>query len=54
MLCEQAGGRASDGRRDILSIQPESLHQRTPLYMGNREWVDLAERTLAGEGVAVG
>ena len=54
MLCEQAGGRASDGRRDISSIQPESLHQRTPLYMGNREWVDLAERTLAGEGVAIG
>ena len=54
LICEQAGGRAIDGSREILAIEPESLHQRTPLYMGNREWVDLAERTLAGEGMAVG
>ncbi len=47
-LCEQAGGRATDGTRDILSIQPEALHQRTPLFMGNREWVDFAETVLAG------
>ena len=51
MLCEQAGGRASDGTRDIVSIEPRELHERTPLYMGNREWVDLAERTLSGGGV---
>ena len=51
MLCEQAGGRASDGTRDIMSIQPQELHERTPLYMGNRQWVDLAERALAGGGV---
>ena len=54
LICEQAGGRAIEGSREILAIEPESLHQRTPLYMGNREWVDLAERTLAGEGMAVG
>ncbi|MEJ2483558.1 MAG: class 1 fructose-bisphosphatase [Gemmatimonadota bacterium] len=54
LLCEQAGGRAIDGSREILSIEPESLHQRTPLYMGSREWVDFAEHTLAGEGMAIG
>ena len=50
MICEQAGGRATDGARDISSIQPQALHERTPLYMGNREWVDLAGEYLAGRG----
>jgi fructose-1,6-bisphosphatase I len=49
-IVEQAGGRASDGSRNILSIQPEKLHQRTPLYIGSTEFVDLAEAYL-GESV---
>lgn len=48
-ICEEAGGRASDGHRDILSIEPSELHQRTPLYMGSREFVDLAEEYLADD-----
>ncbi len=48
MICEQAGGRATDGARDISSIEPAELHQRTPLYMGNAEWVDLAGKFMAG------
>lgn len=47
MIVEQAGGRASDGTRDIMEIEPESLHQRVPLYMGSSDFVDLAERMLA-------
>ena len=46
---EQAGGRASDGRQDLLGIQPTSLHQRTPLYMGSSQFVDLAEQFLADD-----
>ncbi|MCS6828819.1 MAG: class 1 fructose-bisphosphatase [Caldilinea sp.] len=42
-LIEQAGGCASDGRRAILDIQPEKLHQRTPLFIGNRLLVEKAE-----------
>ncbi len=38
-----AGGYASDGQQDILDIQPASLHQRTPLYIGNRPLVASAE-----------
>jgi len=49
MIVDQAGGRASDGKRDILSIVPNSLHQRTPLYMGSREFVELAEGFLTEE-----
>lgn len=49
MIVEQAGGRASTGRVDIMDIQPEALHQRVPLYIGSREFVDLAEGFLAAE-----
>lgn len=36
MIVEQAGGLALDGRRRVLDIEPESIHQRTPLIMGSR------------------
>jgi fructose-1,6-bisphosphatase I len=42
-IVEQAGGRASDGTQDIVQIQPESLHQRVPLFIGSRKDVDEAE-----------
>jgi fructose-1,6-bisphosphatase I len=42
LICEQAGGRATDGERDILDILPTRLHQRTPLYVGSRAFVDMA------------
>jgi fructose-1,6-bisphosphatase I len=42
-IAEQAGGYASDGRQPILDIQPASLHQRTPLFIGNRQLVEEAE-----------
>jgi fructose-1,6-bisphosphatase I len=45
-IAEQAGGRGSDGCRNILDIQPESLHQRTPLYVGQRELVDQVEEFI--------
>ncbi len=47
MICEQAGGSASDGKNRILDLIPETLHQRTPLYIGSTEMVALAERYLA-------
>ena len=45
-LVEQAGGYASDGERNILDIKPESLHQRTPLFIGNRDLVVKAEEFI--------
>jgi len=45
-IAEQAGGRGSDGGQNILDIQPESLHQRTPLFIGHRELVDKAEEYI--------
>lgn len=41
-LAEQAGGAATDGQHDILDIKPTSLHQRIPLFIGNRELVEKA------------
>jgi fructose-1,6-bisphosphatase I len=48
-LAEQAGGAASDGTGRILDIEPTDLHQRTPLYIGNADLVELAEQYLCGE-----
>jgi fructose-1,6-bisphosphatase I len=45
-IVEQAGGAASDGTQRILDVQPTELHQRTPLYIGSKEEVELAQRIL--------
>jgi len=47
LIVEQAGGRASDGRGPLLDVQPTSLHQRVPVYLGSAAFVDMAERFLA-------
>lgn len=36
----KAGGAATDGQRDILEIQPTDIHQRSILYVGNKNMVD--------------
>ena len=41
-LAEQAGGMATDGFRRILDIQPTSLHERTPIFVGSRNMVSKA------------
>jgi fructose-1,6-bisphosphatase I len=49
MVVKQAGGYASDGHGPILEIQPKELHQRTPLYIGSRQDVELAEGFISGK-----
>jgi fructose-1,6-bisphosphatase I len=49
MVVEQAGGAATDGQRRILDIEPETLHDRVPLFVGSRDDVDEAGRFLRGE-----
>jgi fructose-1,6-bisphosphatase I len=36
-ILEMAGGRATDGNKNILDIKPEGLHQRTPFFAGSLE-----------------
>jgi fructose-1,6-bisphosphatase I len=45
-LAFQAGGIASDGSRNILGIVPESLHQRSPFYVGSKNMVEKTEEFL--------
>jgi fructose-1,6-bisphosphatase I len=47
LVCEQAGGAAIDGRERILDLQPAALHERTPIYIGSRNDVDIAREMLA-------
>lgn len=42
-LAEQAGGKGSDGKNRILSIQPVKLHQRLPLFLGSPDDIEELE-----------
>lgn len=46
-LVEQAGGRAYAGDMDLLDVQAESLHQRTPLFIGVKKAVDEVQEFIA-------
>lgn len=39
-IAKQAGGIATDGRKDTLNIKPLSLHQRSPFYVGSKNMVE--------------
>lgn len=45
-LVEAAGGRASNGTQDILDLLPTEHHERTPLFLGNRDNVMDIEQAL--------
>jgi fructose-1,6-bisphosphatase I/sedoheptulose-1,7-bisphosphatase len=44
LIMEQAGGRASTARQNVLGLQPDSLHQRVGLVFGSRGEVERIER----------
>ena len=48
-IAEQAGGRATDGHTRILKKTPDTLHQRTPLFIGSEQMVRRAEAFLSEE-----
>ena len=49
-IVEAAGGRAICGHRRIMEIEPESLHQRVPIYIGSEEAVNEVEKYLKEYG----
>jgi fructose-1,6-bisphosphatase I len=49
LIAEAAGGRASNGSENILDLDPQTLHQRTPLFIGSSDLVTRAEEFLAGD-----
>ena len=46
---EQAGGYASDGRRNILDIVPTSLSETSPAYIGSAPLVKELERLVSAD-----
>jgi fructose-1,6-bisphosphatase I len=46
LLCEQAGGAATNGIVPILDLEPAGLHQRVPLVFGSRTKVERVRRYL--------
>lgn len=46
-LAEQAGGKATDGFRRIMDIQPTELHQRVPFFCGSKNMVEKAESFMS-------
>ena len=46
-LAEQAGGKASNGFKRIMEIEPAELHQRVPFFCGSRKMVEKAEAFMA-------
>jgi fructose-1,6-bisphosphatase I len=46
LLCEQAGGAATDGTRPVLDLVPTDLHQRVPFVFGSRDKVGRVARYL--------
>lgn len=45
-LAEQAGGQATNGRQRLMALQPHTLHQRTPCYLGSSAMVETLHRML--------
>ncbi len=46
-LAEQAGGKASDGYKCIMDVEPTELHQRVPIFIGSKEMVEKAEEFMS-------
>ncbi|EMA59983.1 fructose-1,6-bisphosphatase [Halorubrum distributum JCM 13561] len=45
-IVERAGGASSDGTGSILDVEPEAVHQRTPLYVGNEALIERLEAAV--------
>ena len=48
-IAEQAGGLATTGRKRILDIQPQQLHERVPFYIGSKNMVEKAMSCIAAK-----
>jgi fructose-1,6-bisphosphatase I len=45
-IMEVAGGLATDGTRRVLEVEPTSLHQRSPLFLGSKHMMEDLKRFL--------
>jgi len=49
-IAKQAGGAASTGAGPVLELVPDSVHQRTPLFIGNASAVEQIDNALRDHG----
>ncbi len=49
MIVENAGGLALDGSKRVLEIEPHSLHERTPVFLGSEFDVKMVAAFMADE-----
>ncbi|WP_049902811.1 class 1 fructose-bisphosphatase [Halococcus agarilyticus] len=47
-IVESAGGKSSDGERSLLDVEPDGLHDRVPVHLGNADLIDRLETTIDG------
>ena len=45
-IVESAGGASTNGERSLLDCTPDGLHDRTPLFVGDVEYIDRLEAAL--------
>jgi fructose-1,6-bisphosphatase I len=48
-MIEKSGGKATNGVKRILDLQPTELHQRSPLFIGSMNMMTELEAHLSGE-----
>ncbi|MGB1038599.1 MAG: class 1 fructose-bisphosphatase [Bacteroidia bacterium] len=47
-ITEQAGGKATNGSKRIMELEPTEIHQRNPVFMGSKNMVDKVESMIRG------
>lgn len=47
-IITEAGGAISNGKTDILSIKPNAIDVRTPIYAGGKKEIELINKLMAG------
>lgn len=46
-IVESAGGASSNGKESLLDCTPDRLHERTPLFVGDEEYINRLESALS-------
>jgi fructose-1,6-bisphosphatase I len=48
-IVEEAGGKATDGKMRLLEKVPTKLHERTPIFIGSADDIDILQSFLDSE-----
>ncbi|EMA50912.1 MULTISPECIES: class 1 fructose-bisphosphatase [Halococcus] len=48
-IVESADGKSSDGERSLLDVEPDDLHDRVPVHLGDADLIDRLEAAIGGD-----